>query len=370
VVDRIRIACVIGTRPEAIKMAPVVKVLRESAWAECAVVATAQHRGLLDQALSHFQIAPDIDLDMMTEGQSMVGLISRLLPALADAIDGLKVDAVLAQGDTASVFVAALVAYYANIPFGHVEAGLRTHDLREPFPEEGYRQMVARLARWHFAPTDHAAANLRLEGIGSESIFVTGNTGIDALLATSAIRAAAGHRRHPGCRRLILLTAHRRENFGAPMGEVFTAVRRLVESRADVEVVYPVHPNPNVRHMAEEILGGHPRINLSEPLDYVEFVGVMADCHLILTDSGGIQEEAPALGKPVLVLREQSERPEALSAGVARLVGTDASRIFRETTRLLDDAQLYQSMVIHSSPFGDGKSAARIAEILRIALTR
>lgn len=366
--DRIRIACVIGTRPEAIKMAPVVKALRESDWADCAVIATGQHRGLLDQALSQFKIAPDIDLDMMTDGQTMVGLTSRMLPALAAAIDALKVKAVLAQGDTASVFVAALVAYYSNLPFGHVEAGLRTRDLREPFPEEGFRQMVARLARWHFAPTERAAENLRSEGIGTDSIFVTGNTGIDALLATSV--ATEGHRalRARDGRRLILLTAHRRESFGVPMAEIFGAVRRLVESREDVEVLYPVHPNPNVRNMAEEILGGHPRITLSEPLDYLSFVRAMADCHLILTDSGGIQEEAPALGKPVLVLREQTERPEAISAGVARLVGTNADGIFHEATRLLDDSGEYARMAVGGSPFGDGKAAARIAAILQTAL--
>lgn len=359
------IACVVGTRPEAIKMAPVIQRLRRASWARCHVIATAQHRGLLDQALLPFGIAPDIDLDLMTEGQSMPDLCGRMLPALSRAIASVGARAVLAQGDTASVFCASQAAYFAQIPFGHVEAGLRTNDIFEPFPEEGFRQMVARVARWHFAPTSGAADNLAREGIPAGQIFVTGNTGIDALLSVAAMGSVSGG----GAERLILLTAHRRESFGAPMAELFSAVRQIADARQDVRVVYPVHPNPNVAVQARELLGGHPRISLVEPMGYLEFTALMAASFLILTDSGGIQEEAPALGKPVLVLRDQTERPEAVEAGVARLVGCDAGRIVAEVDRLMDDPAHYRRMAAGGSPYGDGKAAARIVDILRSDLT-
>lgn len=364
----IGIACVVGTRPEAIKMAPVILQLQQSSWARCHVIATAQHRGLLDQALAPFGITPDIDLDLMTEGQSMPDLCGRMLPALSRAIASVGAGAVLAQGDTATVFCAAQAAYFADIPFGHVEAGLRTHDLREPFPEEGFRQMAARLATWHFAPTAGAARNLANEGISGIHVHVTGNTGIDALLSVvSGISRAPA----PGdSTKLILLTAHRRESFGAPMAEIFSAVRQLADSRTDVQVVYPVHPNPSVAGLAQSALGGHPRIRLVEPMGYLEFTAMMARCFLILTDSGGIQEEAPALGKPVLVLRDQTERPEAIDAGVARLVGTDAARIVAEAGKLLDDADHYSTMAAGGSPYGDGKAAPRIVEAIRADICR
>jgi UDP-N-acetylglucosamine 2-epimerase (non-hydrolysing) len=345
-------------------MAPVIKALRESDWAECSVLATAQHRGLLDQTLAQFGIVPDVDLDLMTEGQSMVALTSRLLPALSEAIGAAKAQVVLAQGDTASVFSAGLVAYYAQIPFGHVEAGLRTHDLQEPFPEEGFRQMVARVTRWHFAPTEGAAKNLRNEGIAPELIHVTGNTGIDALKSVankSPLRAKDGG----AGKRLVLLTAHRRESFGQPMRDIFVAVRRLADHYPDVEVLCPVHPNPNVKALAQDVLGGHDRISLSAPLDYFDFVDAMSRCHFILTDSGGVQEEAPALRKPVLVLRDRTERPEAIAAGVARLVGTNSEKVFAEAARLLENAVHYESMAAGGSPYGDGDSAPRIIRILR-----
>jgi UDP-N-acetylglucosamine 2-epimerase (non-hydrolysing) len=362
--DKRTIVCVIGTRPEAIKMAPVIGALRQSDWARCLVIATAQHRGLLDQTLTQFDIVPDVDLNLMTEGQSMVDLTSRLLPTLSAAIAGLDAQAVLAQGDTATVFAAALVAYYAKIRFGHVEAGLRTYDILEPFPEEGFRQMTARLTHWHFAPTEGAARNLRNEAVPEHSIHVTGNTGIDALMSVAARLGGKDGTGNHG-KRLVLLTAHRRESFGAPMRNIFLAVRRLVDSYPDVEVLCPVHPNPNVKSMAEDVLGGHQSITLCEPLDYLSFVKAMTHCHFILTDSGGIQEEAPALGKPVLVLRDQTERPEALAAGVARLIGTDSERVFSEAARLLDDTGHYRSMSVGGSPYGDGHSAARIVGILR-----
>lgn len=366
--NRTHITCVIGTRPEAIKMAPVIKALRNTDWAKCSVVATAQHRGLLDQTLAQFGIVPDMDLDLMTEGQSMVDLTSRLLPSLAAAVDQSGARAVLAQGDTASVFAAALVAFYAQIPFGHVEAGLRTNDLGQPFPEEGFRQMVARLSRWHFAPTESAAANLRREGIAERSIHVTGNTGIDSLMEVAANGRAPTAASDGKGSRLILLTAHRRESFGRPMAAVFSAVRQIADKYPDVHVLYPVHPNPNVKSMARDMLGDHPRIVLREPMDYLEFVQAMADSYLILTDSGGIQEEAPALGKPVLVLREQTERPEAIDFGVAKLVGTDGGRIFKEVARLLDDPARYSEMAVGRSPYGDGLAAPRIEKILRHSL--
>ena len=350
-------------------MAPVIRALRNSDWAHCSVVATAQHRGLLDQTLAQFEIVPDIDLDLMTEGQSMVELTSRLLPTLAAAIERLGASAVLAQGDTASVFAAALVAFYAKLPFGHVEAGLRTNDLAQPFPEEGFRQMVARLSRWHFAPTESAAANLRREGIAEAAIHVTGNTGIDSLLEVAARTRRPGLAGGRPERRLILLTAHRRESFGKPMASIFSAVRQVADRYPDVDVLYPVHPNPNVKSMAMDMLGGHPRIELCEPMDYQEFVQAMARSYLILTDSGGIQEEAPALGKPVLVLREQTERPEAIDFGVARLIGTDPEAVFREVANLLDDPARYQEMAVGRSPYGDGFAAPRIEKILKLSMT-
>jgi UDP-N-acetylglucosamine 2-epimerase (non-hydrolysing) len=355
------IACVIGTRPEAIKMAPVITALREDGWARCVVVATAQHRGLLDQMLDRLAIPVDHDLDLMTEGQAPADLIARMMPRLDAVLAHEAADAVLAQGDTTTVLVAALASFHRRIPFGHVEAGLRTGDLSRPFPEEGYRQMVARVARWHFAPTASAAGNLRVEGIRDDLVHVTGNTGIDTLLRT--VRQLAPTVPSEG--RLLLLTAHRRESFGRPMRDIFGAVRDLVDRHSDVTVVYPVHPNPGVSECAREVLAGHARITLLPPQDYFDFVELMRKAALILTDSGGIQEEAPALGKPVLVLREQTERPEAIDAGVARLVGTRRDAIFEAATRLLDDPLEYHRMACGGSPYGDGHAAPRIVGILR-----
>lgn len=354
------IACVIGTRPEAIKMAPVVRALRAASWARCRVIATAQHRGLLDQMLERLRVPVDHDLDLMMDGQRPSDLISRLLPALDAVLTQEKPDAVLAQGDTATVLGAALCAFHARVPFGHVEAGLRTRDLEHPFPEEGYRQMVSRIARWHFAPTESAAAALRDESVASDRIHVTGNTCIDTLFQTVADLGPPKER--PG--RVILLTAHRRENFGAPLRAIFSAVLELVKRFPDVRVLYPVHPNPNVQVPATEMLANHPRVELCAPMDYFEFVYAMRCAKLILTDSGGIQEEAPALGKPVLVLRETTERPEAVDSGVARLVGTNPAQIVREASRLLTDTESYARMARGVSPFGDGHAAERIANVL------
>lgn len=342
-------------------MAPVIRALGTSSWARCTVIATAQHRGLLDQALGRFGIVPDIDLDIMTEGQSLASLTARLMPVLSDVVSAQRADVVLAQGDTATVFLAALVSFYARIPFGHVEAGLRTRNLDQPFPEEAFRQMVARIAHWHFTPTATAEANLRSEGIDEQRIFVTGNTGIDALLSV----AAEPHQAAARDGRMILLTAHRRENFGQPLREIFSAVRAIVDHYPDVRVVYPVHPNPDVQSAAHALLGGHERIELCAPLDYFDFVKLMRDSYFILTDSGGIQEEAPALAKPVLVLRERTERPEAIEIGVARLIGTRQSAVFNAASRLLNDAAEYAAMAQGASPYGDGHAAARIVELLR-----
>lgn len=359
-----RVLCVVGTRPEAIKMAPVILALQQQEWAEVKVLATAQHRQMLDQVLSVFGIAPDYDLDIMQANQGLTELTARLLPALDKVLATALPDLVLAQGDTTTVMVTALACFYRKIPFGHVEAGLRTGDIYNPFPEEMNRVVAGHLSTFHFAPTESARQNLLRENIVDDSIFVTGNTVIDALLETAKqdfdIGVKLNHEK-----RLILVTSHRRENFGAPMREAFAALRQLVERNEDVELLYPVHPNPNVMKPAHEILGDHPRIHLIEPLAYAPFVQAMKEAYFIISDSGGVQEEAPALGKPVLVMREETERPEAVEAGVVRLVGTDKKIILAEAERLLHDREYYQSMARGVSPYGDGKAAGRIAGIIR-----
>lgn len=359
------IACVIGTRPEAIKMAPVVRALWSAEWARCVVIATAQHRGLLDQMLERLRVPVDHDLDLMMDSQQPSGLMARMLPALDAVLAREMPEAVLSQGDTTTVLCTALCAFHRRIPFGHVEAGLRTHDLEQPFPEEGYRQMVSRIARWHFAPTEGAAVALGDEGIPPDRIHVTGNTCIDTLLQT----VAESEPSQSDAGRLILLTAHRRENFGAPLRSIFAAVRQIVERFPDVRVVYPVHPNPNVNGPATEALAGHRRIELCAPLDYFDFVDLMRRSTLILTDSGGIQEEAPALGKPVLVLRPTTERPEAIAAGAARLVGTQEDAIVEAASLLLNDDMAYASMARATSPYGDGYAALRVTEVLGAQIT-
>jgi UDP-N-acetylglucosamine 2-epimerase (non-hydrolysing) len=360
---KIKIVTVAGTRPEAIKMAPLIKLLKRQAWCDCRVLATGQHRQMLDQVLQLFDIVPDMDLDIMQPNQTLTQLTARLLAQLDDVIAGEKPDVVLAQGDTTSVMTVALVCFYHRIPFGHVEAGLRTGDMANPFPEEMNRVIAGRLARWHFSPTESSSKNLLLEGVESESVFVTGNTVIDALLDVAA-RCDGAMPPVGANRRLILVTSHRRENFGEDLRQIFRAIRDLVDRNEDVEVLYPVHPNPNVRQPAYELLGSHPRITLCEPLDYLPFVAAMKRAYLILTDSGGVQEEAPALGKPVLVMRRETERPEAVAEGVVRLVGTDYDRIISETQRLLDDGAAYREMSRGVSPYGDGYAAQRIVNVL------
>lgn len=358
-----RILCVVGTRPEAIKMAPVILALRREPWASVRVLATAQHRHMLDQVLSLFDILPDVDLDVMQPNQTLPALSARLMIELDRCFAEESPDVVLSQGDTTTVMVAALAAYYRRIPFGHVEAGLRTGDIYNPFPEEMNRIVAGNLSRWHFAPTESSRRNLLAEAIPEQTIFVTGNTVIDALLDVSS-RCEAFIPEVPAGKRLILVTAHRRENFGEPFAEVCRALRYLADARKDVMLLYPVHPNPNVHQVAHRVLGGHPRIRLCEPLDYLPFVAAMKRAYFILSDSGGVQEEAPALGKPVLVLRRETERPEAVDEGVVKLVGPDFDAIVRESTRLLDDDAAYRKMARGVSPYGDGKAAQRIVEIL------
>lgn len=362
--SKIKIICAVGTRPEAIKMAPVILALKQQPWAEVRVLATAQHRGLLDQVLAFFDIAPDIDLDIMRPNQALTTLTARLLLELDAVLLAEKPDVLLAQGDTTTVMTAALACFYHRIPFGHVEAGLRTWDMQNPFPEEANRVIAGRLARWHFAPTEGSRQNLLREGAPDSDIIVTGNTVIDALLMTAERELELGIALDPA-KRLVLITSHRRENFGAPFREICRAVQTLAERNPEVQFLYPVHPNPNVKDVAHEVLGTSANIHLCEPLDYAPFVAAMKRSYLIISDSGGVQEEAPALGKPVLVLRDETERPEAVEQGVVKLVGPNYERIVAEAQHLLDDEAAYAAMARGISPYGDGHGAERIVEVLR-----
>lgn len=359
-----RILCVVGTRPEAIKMAPVILALKQQPWADVRVLATAQHRQMLDQVLAFFGITPDIDLNIMRPNQALTALTARLLLEMDEVLNAEKPDAVLVQGDTTTVMAATMACFYHRILVGHVEAGLRTWDMHNPFPEEANRVIAGKLARWHFAPTEGSRQNLLREGIADKDIVVTGNTVIDALLVTAqkplhmGVDIAAD-------KRMVLVTSHRRENFGEPFQQICRALKTLAEQNPQVQFLYPVHPNPNVKDVAYAHLGQLSNFILCEPLDYAPFVAAMKRATLILTDSGGVQEEAPALGKPVLVLRDETERPEAVSEGVVRLVGANYERIVQEAQRLLDDAQAYQDMARGVSPYGDGHAAERIVKTLR-----
>lgn len=361
---KIKIICAVGTRPEAIKMAPVILALKQQPWADVRVLATAQHRGLLDQVLTFFGIEPDIDLDIMRPNQALTTLTARLLLELDEVLLAEKPDVLLAQGDTTTVMTAALACFYHRIPFGHVEAGLRTWDMQNPFPEEANRVIAGRLARWHFAPTEGSRQNLLREGTPDSDIIVTGNTVIDALLMTAERELELGIALDPA-RRLVLITSHRRENFGEPFRNICRAVQTLAERNPQVQFLYPVHPNPNVKDVAYEVLGASSNIHLCEPLDYAPFVAAMKRSYLIISDSGGVQEEAPALGKPVLVLRDETERPEAVEQGVVKLVGPNYERIVAEAQHLLDDPAAYAAMARGISPYGDGHGAERIVEVLR-----
>ncbi len=366
-----RVLTVFGTRPEAIKLAPVIRRLRETPGLTPLVCVTAQHRQMLDQVLDLFAIRPDRDLDIMRHAQGLTWITTAALQGLAEALPELRPDVVLVQGDTTTTFAAALAAFYAGVKVGHVEAGLRTGDLSAPWPEEMNRRLATRLAHWHFPPTAEARANLLAEGVADAAITVTGNTVIDALFDAVAIldadpaRAAAAAAALPPpdpARRLILVTGHRRENLSGGLARVAAALRRLAD-RGDVRIVYPVHLNPAVREAAAP-LAGHPAIDLIEPLDYLPFVALMRRAHLIITDSGGVQEEAPSLGKPVLVTRETTERPEAVAAGTVELVGTDPDLLVARAARLLDDPAAWRQMSIAHNPYGDGQAAARIVKAL------
>ena len=362
--EECRIICIIGTRPEAIKMAPVIHLLRKEQWAQCIVVATAQHRKMLDQELSVLGICPDIDLDIMTPDQSLSELTAKLIKRTDDILVEYRPDAVLAQGDTTSVLSVALACYYRNISFGHIEAGLRTGDFKNPFPEEFNRFVSSKVARWHFAPTEHARQNLIGEQIDPDTIYVTGNTVIDALL-NAARNDGLSKKPARDDKKVIVVTVHRRESFGEPLKRICHAILRLAEQYDGIRFVTPVHPNPNVASVIHEILGSHPRIELCEPMDYLSFVSLLKASYLIISDSGGLQEEGPALGKPVLVLREKTERPEALEAGVIKLVGTEIEKIVYETQMLIDDPKVYRNLAKGISPYGDGHAAERITAILK-----
>ena len=364
-----KVLCVFGTRPDAIKMAPVVLELkRRTDEFAVKVAVTGQHRTMLDQVLSVFEIAPDYDLDIMTQGQTLSQVTTRALSGLDPILASEKPDWVLAQGDTTTTFAAALGAFYHRAKFGHVEAGLRTGNKYDPFPEEMNRLLTTRLATLHFPPTPESAANLRADGVGDDAIVLTGNTVIDALLTVAAKpytptdAALAEILADP--RRMILVTTHRRENWGEPMARIGRAVRQLVDTFPNTVAVVPWHLNPLVREALTPSLLGHARVKLIEPQDYVPFVKLEQKAALILTDSGGVQEEAPSLGKPVLVLRETTERPEGVAAGTAKLVGTDTDLIVAEAARLLSDAGAYAAMARAVSPYGDGRAAERIADAL------
>lgn len=369
--SRPRILVTFGTRPEAIKMFPVVKALRETGRFAVRVVVTAQHRAMLDQALALAGIVPDIDLDLMQPGQSLDDLAARIITRFGAVLDAEQPARVLVHGDTLTSMMATLACYFRRIPVGHVEAGLRSGDIHAPWPEEGNRKITGAIADLHFAPTATAAAALHAENVPPASVHVTGNTVIDALLAARAHIAA-----DPGVapavtplierfrgKRIIAVTAHRRENFGEGMQQIAAALQHLA-ARDDVAIIYPLHPNPQVADVMRPLLADHPAIALVEPLDYLNCVAMLEACTLVLTDSGGIQEEAPSLGKPVLVMRETTERPEGIAAGTAVLVGADCLRIVTAATRLLDDPAAYAAMARAHNPYGDGAASRRIAAII------
>jgi len=363
-----RIVAIFGTRPETIKVLPVVQLLRTFPGEfECVALATSQHRELLDQAVQVFGICPDVDLSVMTSGQTLTDITTRVLEGVGRYLDNQPADMVIVQGDTTSAFASALAAFYRRIPVGHIEAGLRTFNRYFPFPEELNRCMTSRLADVHFAPSAGSAENLLAEGVPAENVYVTGNTVIDAVLqiVNRDQQVPAGLAEAIAGRRVIMVTAHRRENHGAPLREALEAIRDLIAAHPDTCVVYPVHPNPNVSGPAHDILEGAERIHLTPPLNYLEFVNLMNRSYMIITDSGGLQEEAPALGKPVLVLRDETERPEAISAGTARLVGCDRRQILREGTRLLSDRESYNRMSRAHNPYGDGTASAKIVDAIR-----
>jgi UDP-N-acetylglucosamine 2-epimerase (non-hydrolysing) len=370
-----RVLLIFGTRPEAIKLCPVIRSLRECPTKfDVRVCITAQHREMLDQVLEAFDVKPDHDLDLMLPGQTLFQSTSRILAGLEGVLKSEQPAIIIVQGDTTTTLCGALAGFYLHIPVAHVEAGLRTGDLRQPFPEEMNRVLTSHLAELHFAATDKAAENLRTEGVAPDSIHVTGNTGIDAVLYVrdGLVQGRLPRREWPELnpsKKLIVVTAHRRESFGGGFDRICQALAELA-NRHDVQVVYPVHPNPNVQDPVQRLLAGHPNVHLIEPLSYVPFVDLMRRAYLLITDSGGIQEEGPSLGKPILVMREKTERPEAVLAGTVKLVGTDHRRIVNEAQLLLDDPAAYDAMARVHNPYGDGQASSRIGALIHSFLTR
>lgn len=359
-----KIMLVFGTRPEAIKMCPLVNELKKRKSIETVVCVTGQHRQMLDQVLEAFSVVPDYDLSIMKDKQTLFDVTVNILERIKTVLEEVKPDAVLVHGDTSTTFVTALACFYLQIPVGHVEAGLRTYNIYSPYPEEFNRQAVSIISQYNFAPTELSKQNLLKEGKNPESIYVTGNTAIDALKTT--VRADYTHPELDWAKdsRLIMITAHRRENQGEPMRHMFKAIRRVMDEHPDVKAIYPIHMNPVVREIAQEYLGDDDRIHIIEPLDVLDFHNFLSRSYLILTDSGGIQEEAPSLGKPVLVMRDTTERPEGIAAGTLKLVGTEEETIYKEFSRLLSDKDEYEAMSKASNPYGDGHACERIADIL------
>ena len=359
-----KIMLVFGTRPEAIKMCPLVNELKKRKSIETVVCVTGQHRQMLDQVLEAFSVVPDYDLSIMKDKQTLFDVTVNILERIKTVLEEVKPDVVLVHGDTSTTFVTALACFYLQIPVGHVEAGLRTYNIYSPYPEEFNRQAVSIISQYNFAPTELSRQNLLKEGKNPESIYVTGNTAIDALKTT--VRADYTHPELEWAdgSRLIMITAHRRENLGEPMRHMFKAIRRVMDEHPDVKAIYPIHMNPVVREIAQEYLGDDDRIHIIEPLDVLDFHNFLSRSYLILTDSGGIQEEAPSLGKPVLVMRDTTERPEGIAAGTLKLVGTEEETIYKEFSRLLSDKDEYEAMSKASNPYGDGHACERIADIL------
>ncbi len=355
---------VFGTRPEAIKMCPLVNELKRRSGIKTIVCVTGQHREMLDSVLDVFSVVPDYDLSIMRERQTLFDITGGILSRIKNVLEEAEPDVVLVHGDTSTTFAAALACFYLQIPVGHVEAGLRTYDIYSPYPEEFNRQAVSIISRYNFAPTELSKKNLIREGKDESTVYVTGNTAIDALKTT--VRAGYTHPELEWASdsRLILITAHRRESLGEPMRHMFRAIRRVMDEHPDIKAVYPIHMNPAVRETADEILGGSGRLHMIEPLDVLDFHNFMAHSYMILTDSGGIQEEAPSLGKPVLVMRDTTERSEGIEAGTLRLVGTDEETIYREFSCLLTDREAYEKMTCASNPYGDGHACEKIADVL------
>jgi UDP-N-acetylglucosamine 2-epimerase (non-hydrolysing) len=372
--DKIKVLVVFGTRPEAVKMAPVVKALRKNVeYFDSRICVTAQHRDMLDQVLRIFDIKPDYDLDIFEDGQTLTQITCRALTGLEEVIKDFKPSIILVQGDTTTVFAGALAAFYHQVKIGHVEAGLRSGNIYSPYPEEANRMMTGVITDFHFAPTETAKSNLLREGYEENKIFVTGNTSIDALswvidenyrFENEIINNIDFNKK------IILLTAHRRENIGKPMENIFSALKEITENNNDVEVIYPMHLNPRVREIAYNILGGMKNVHLIEPLDYLPFTNLMNKCYLVVTDSGGIQEEAPSLGKPVLVVRRETERPEGIEAGTAKLVGTNKDNIYKEIDLLINNQEEYRKMANAVNPYGDGKAAYYIIEAIKEQLCK